>query len=119
MSAQDLLTVGQYWLWIGGAVAAVFLLWGIDQIDEDARGAYVFRPLLVTGILLLWPVVLWRWWQIASNRDRWQARHHPDRALHGRIWAVLGVLLPLIVLGALALRQTPPEGAAVQLEAAE
>jgi hypothetical protein len=45
----------------GLAVAAVFLLWGIDRIDPGASGAYAFRPLLVPGVVLLWPVVLLRW----------------------------------------------------------
>ncbi|MEI7712636.1 MAG: hypothetical protein WCI94_14450 [Rhodospirillales bacterium] len=45
----------------GLAVAAVFLLWGIDRIDPIAPGAYTFRPLLVPGVILLWPIVLWRW----------------------------------------------------------
>ena len=46
---------------VGLPVAAVFLLWGIDRIDPAASGAYAFRPLLVPGIVLLWPVVLLRW----------------------------------------------------------
>ena len=45
----------------GLAVAAVFLLWGIDRIDPAASGAYAFRPLLIPGIVLLWPAVLLRW----------------------------------------------------------
>ena len=46
------------WLYVGAGVAVVFLLFGIDRVSEDARGAYLFRPLLVPGILLLWPLVL-------------------------------------------------------------
>ena len=41
----------------GLLVAAAFLLWGIDRIDPAASGAYAFRPLLVPGIVLLWPMV--------------------------------------------------------------
>ncbi|MEO1206654.1 MAG: hypothetical protein AAFV45_10000 [Pseudomonadota bacterium] len=48
-----------------GAVAAVaFLLIGIDRIDEDARGSYAFRPLLIPGIIVLWPIVLVRWLEL-------------------------------------------------------
>ena len=46
---------------IGAASALVFLLWGLDRIDPAARGAYAFRPLLIPGIVLLWPLVLLRW----------------------------------------------------------
>lgn len=50
------------WYGIAGcAVAAVFLLWGIDRIDPGASGGYAFRPLLIPGIVLLWPFVLARW----------------------------------------------------------
>lgn len=47
--------------WVGLAVAAGFLLFGIDRVDPAARGAHAFRPLLVPGIVLLWPLVLVRW----------------------------------------------------------
>jgi hypothetical protein len=46
---------------IGAALASVFLLWGIDRIDPASIGAYAFRPLLVPGIVLLWPLVARRW----------------------------------------------------------
>lgn len=46
---------------LGAAVALAFLTVGIERIDPAARGAYAFRPLLVPGLVLLWPLVLWRW----------------------------------------------------------
>lgn len=49
------------WGGIGLLVAAVFLTVGIDRVEPAARGAYAVRPLLVPGIVLLWPVVLLRW----------------------------------------------------------
>ena len=48
----------------GAAVAAAFLFVGIDRVDPAARGAYAFRPLLVPGLILLWPAVAWRWWAL-------------------------------------------------------
>lgn len=51
----------------GGAVAAAFLLFGLDRVDPAARGAYAFRPLLVPGLMLLWPLVLWRWRVLARR----------------------------------------------------
>ena len=55
------------WLYagVGLAVAAVFLLQGIDRIDPSAHRAFAFRPLLVPGIVLLWPLVLLRWHTLA------------------------------------------------------
>ncbi len=46
---------------VGMGVAVLFLLWGIDRIDPTAPGAYAFRPLLIPGLVLLWPFVLLRW----------------------------------------------------------
>ncbi|WOF72576.1 hypothetical protein QMT40_000194 [Parvibaculaceae bacterium PLY_AMNH_Bact1] len=46
---------------VGVGVAALFLLIGVDRIDEDARGAYLFRPLLIPAIVSLWPLVVLRW----------------------------------------------------------
>ena len=45
------------------------LLWGIDRIDPAARGSYTFRPLLVPGIMLLWPLVLRRWQTLEKLKD--------------------------------------------------
>ena len=52
----------------GLVVAAAFLFRGLDRIDPAARGAYAFRPLLVPGLVLLWPLVLWRWRVLARER---------------------------------------------------
>ncbi len=53
---------------LGLAVAAAFLTFGIDRIDASARGAVAFRPLLVPGVVLLWPLVLVRWRALARAR---------------------------------------------------
>ncbi|MEL6317849.1 MAG: hypothetical protein AAFR16_09465 [Pseudomonadota bacterium] len=50
--------------WCGGAVAVVFLLFGIDRVDAGARGAYAFRAAILPGVIALWPVVLIRWAQL-------------------------------------------------------
>ncbi|MEM9247923.1 MAG: hypothetical protein AAGB05_04395 [Pseudomonadota bacterium] len=106
--ADALLGLVQVWLWTGAVVAIAFLGWGIDRIDEDARGAYVFRPLLVPGILLLWPLVLWRWWLLETARDDLRKRHDPPR--HSHTFAALGMSIALVlVLGfGLASRQVWP-----------
>ena len=50
---------------VGALISALFLLFGIARIDPAARDAYAFRPLLVPGLVLLWPLVLWRWLALA------------------------------------------------------
>jgi hypothetical protein len=57
------------WATPGLIVAVAFLSVGIDRIDHAAVGAYAFRPLLIPGIVLLWPLVLWRWSVLARNRE--------------------------------------------------
>ena len=106
--AMGILDLISLWGIIGAVVALVFLTIGIDRIDEDARGAYVFRPLLVPGVILLWPLVLWRWWVLETGRDRWALRHAPPRRAHGKVWIVLAVLIPLILATAIGLRQPWP-----------
>ncbi|WP_159952999.1 hypothetical protein [Rhizobium sp. 18065] len=55
------------WVTPGLIVAVAFLAIGIDRIDHAAVGAYAFRPLLIPGILLLWPLVVWRWAILARS----------------------------------------------------
>ena len=52
---------------VGSVVAVVFLAFGIERIMPAARGAYAFRPLLLPGLVLLWPVVIWRWRVLAGD----------------------------------------------------
>jgi hypothetical protein len=48
---------------VGVVVGIGFLVVGIDRIDPASRGAYAFRPLLLPGCVLLWPIVAFRWWR--------------------------------------------------------
>ncbi|MGI9521327.1 MAG: hypothetical protein ACR2PG_06730 [Hyphomicrobiaceae bacterium] len=106
------------WLYIGALVSVTFLLFGIHQIDEDARNSYTFRPLLIPAILLLWPLVLWRWWLLATSRASWPSHYRALRAAHGRVWCVLVVLIPVIFVGAMMVRQQwPSKDGAVKLDA--
>lgn len=53
---------------VGVVLGLAFLLWGIDRVDPSAKGAYAFRPLLMPGLVLLWPVVAIRWAVLARRR---------------------------------------------------
>lgn len=56
------------WAAIGLAVAVAFLFSGFDSIDPGARDAYAMRPLLLPGLVLLWPLVIWRWTVLARRK---------------------------------------------------
>lgn len=58
----------EYYLAAGLVVAAVFLIFGIERVEPGSRGSYAFRPLLVPGLCLLWPLVLWRWWILEQSQ---------------------------------------------------
>jgi hypothetical protein len=58
------------WIGLGLVVAIAFLSFGIDRVDPAARGAYAVRPLLVPGIVLLWPLVIVRWRALLAEARR-------------------------------------------------
>ncbi|MEP1934298.1 MAG: hypothetical protein ABJN98_14120 [Roseibium sp.] len=66
-TAAFLIEIGRYYLFAGAAVAALFLVIGIDRIEPSARGSYAFRPLLIPGICLIWPLVLYRWFVLEKT----------------------------------------------------
>ncbi len=119
-TAEALVGFVRIWFMIGGVVAAFFLVIGIDRIDEDARGAYVFRPLIVPGILLIWPLVLWRWWVLETGRDNPDARFHPVRSAHGVAAFSMAIIITVTVIIGLSNRQEwPADFEPVRLSAPE
>lgn len=107
-TAEFLLMVVKLWGAIGALVALAFLTFGIDRLDEDADGAYVFRPLLVPGILLIWPLVLWRWYVLASDKDVWARRYKPRRHNHRWFAYTMPVAIVVIIAAGWSVRQTWP-----------
>lgn len=53
---------------IGAVIAVVFLLWGFGRVDEASHGAWLVRPLLIPGLVILWPMVLLRWITLERGR---------------------------------------------------
>jgi hypothetical protein len=99
----------------GVLVAVAFLAVGLSRVAPGARGAYAFRPLLLPGLALLWPLVLWRWWRLATAPATLRLGRR-YAGTHRAVWTVLAVALPLLLLAALALRQSGPlEAAPVRL----
>ena len=115
--ATSLLLAAKLYAAAGALVAVLFLLFGLERVTPEARGSWAFRPLLAPGLVLLWPLVLWRWRThtrggdgddgaraAAANADGVQ---HAQRASHFRTWLVLAALLPLIFWLALTVKQNP------------
>ena len=102
---------------VGLLVAVAFLARGLSRVDPGARGAYAFRPLLLPGLVLLWPLVLWRW-AVLARAGRRPGLGRRYTATHRAVWTLLAVLLPLLLFAALALRKGgPTEAAPVRLAA--
>lgn len=114
--AEAIVVAVQAWGIIGAIIAAVFLTVGIDRIDEDARGAFIFRPLLIPGVMLIWPLVLWRWWRMESQRAGWAERYRPVRRAYGAAAILMSLGIVVIIIAGLSARQQwPADTAPVQL----
>jgi len=114
---MSIIDLGLAYLYVGGAVAFVFLLFGLARIDENAQEAWVFRPLLIPGVLLIWPLVIWRWIVLQRGEQK-LARHRMPRIRQDRVQLAFVFCLPIILLVAFAVRQDPATLAApVLLEA--
>ena len=107
-AAEAIVAAARIWGIVGSLVALAFLTVGIDRIDEDSRGAYAFRPLLVPAVLLIWPLVLWRWWVLEAGRDQWPKRYRPPRKPHLSVAVTLLVCIVFTVVAGIAVRQTWP-----------
>ena len=107
-TAEIILLSVQIWIAAGAAVALLFLTIGIDRVDEDARGAYMFRPLLIPGILVIWPIVLWRWYRYESNSEVWESRYAPPRKSHLIVGFALPICIVLVIFVGLSQRQKWP-----------
>lgn len=119
-AADTILKFVEYWCYAGLALALVFLTMGIDRVDSNSRKSFIFRPLLIPGVVVLWPLVLWRWIQIATGRDRPLARHRPPREFHRMAWIVFACVIPAILVTGLIVRQDGPlERPSMRLEAPE
>lgn len=109
MSEAEAILMGlRIWGSIGALVAAVFLTIGMDRVDEDAQGAYFFRPLLIPGVLVIWPLVLWRWHIYETQTEVLERRYAPPRRSHFAVGMIMPAGIALIILTGLNVRQTWP-----------
>jgi hypothetical protein len=66
MSIAQFLVVGaQAYAGVGLLAGLAFILSGIDRVDHAAHGAHAFRPLLLPGFMLIWPLAIARWRTLA------------------------------------------------------
>ena len=50
------------YLGVGAVFAIALLMFGLARIDRGASGAgFVFRLMLLPGLIVLWPLMLVRW----------------------------------------------------------
>ena len=113
--AETLLDIGRIYLMIGGAATLLFCFVAVGRIDPNGENAWVFRPLLVPGVVLLWPLVLYRWMRIAGGWEEFK-RHQPPRQTQDRLGIVLAVAIPVILVVCLSARQPNKyEAPAIQL----
>lgn len=116
---MTLLLIGTWYLYAGGAVAVMFLLFGLGKLDENAQEAWAFRPLLIPGVLMIWPVVIWRWIALQRGEQKLD-RHRMPRKRQELMQLCFIAVIPVILLTAFALRQDPATlSAPVLLEAPE
>lgn len=104
MSAANLIFAVEIWLGIGAVVAVLFIVAGLDKVEPNAQGGYVFRVLILPGLCLLWPIVLWRWRLAASGAEDWRERHSPQRKSAGFLGFAMAAGLFLILATAVLFR---------------
>lgn len=66
--AETLIAIAGWYAAVGAVVGALFIAVGLDRIDSAAHGSWLFRALLMPGLVLLWPVVLLRWLRLELGR---------------------------------------------------
>jgi hypothetical protein len=56
-----LITSGLY-AGLGAAFALVFVTVGVKAVDSTAKGgSWVFRLIILPGVMVFWPLMLYRW----------------------------------------------------------
>jgi hypothetical protein len=55
----------------GAVFAALFVVFGLTRVDEQARGSSIwFRVIISPGTVALWPWLLRRWLLAASHEEQ-------------------------------------------------
>lgn len=66
--ATTLLLLPAVYAAMGVVFAVAFMLWGVVRIDSAAKGGSLgFRLMILSGVILLWPVLLMRWLRVVKG----------------------------------------------------
>ncbi|MBL9135748.1 MAG: hypothetical protein JNK85_07765 [Verrucomicrobiales bacterium] len=101
-----------------GVIFAMAFQWrGLRLWDPvAAASSWGFRVIITPGVILLWPMLAWRWRQrvvspqlppAEKGRDALEAGPRRLRSAHAWAWKALVVLAPLVLAGAIAYRPKP------------
>ena len=110
---EILLVLGGIHIAIGGIFALVIQRSILARRDPAVRGAGLgFRFLLLPGMILLWPLLVFAWFgngHDPNRSDLFGDRLSPARirSVHGLAWKVLAIVLPIGLAMALGLRPIP------------
>jgi uncharacterized membrane protein YsdA (DUF1294 family) len=112
--AKAIVALAGAYLLTGVGVGLAFLILRIDRQDAAARGAFAFRPLLLPGLALLWPIVLLRWISPPGAPAGMSVSRH--KRAHRAIWTALAVFFVAIIALAASIRpMKPPEQPSLRL----
>lgn len=101
--------VAKIWGGIGAVVAIGFLVVGIDRIDDAAHDSYMFRLLLIPGIIMLWPIVVWRW-RVLEKNNKYIGKDsfRPPRGTQGWLAVIVSVAVVVVLFIAFNIKQNTP-----------
>lgn len=118
------------WIAAGVWVAVLFQVFRLHRFSPEARlGSIPFRIFITPGLVLLWPLVAWKWTQAVragaskgSDAEALEAEiedqlrelqgerplevSRPERSAHSKVWWVLPVLLVALLAWAWSHRQS-------------
>ncbi len=103
-AASIILNACQAYVTVGVVSTLIFVVFFLDA-DPFAQGAYAFRPLIIPGLILLWPLVVARWagWWLQSP-----GRPSGDATRHLIVWVCLAFIVPALLLYAAVERHARP-----------
>lgn len=62
--AQMIVWTATLYALLGLSFAVAFVAFGVTRIDAAAPGtSWGLRILILPGVVALWPLLAWRWWQ--------------------------------------------------------
>lgn len=111
--AAILLIVAAVYLIAGLLFAIPFVVSGVNKIDEGAHGSSIgFRIIIIPGVIVFWPVLLKKWMRYGRQKEgapKYSFAIKPLRKKHLLAWQILALLLPLLIIAAVAVRPSFPK----------